>query len=129
MADGEYKHLFAYHPSYLAVTRLTSDAWDDDSPAVSPDGNKIAYTSTRSGSREIYILDLVSNTVIQMTNLGAFEGSICWSHDGNYIAYDVYQKGHYDLIVQSVNNQTEAPISIDRWSLQQFPTILVTRWQ
>jgi TolB protein len=112
MADGEYKHLFAYHPSYLAVTRLTSDAWDDDSPAVSPDGNKIAYTSTRSGSREIYILDLVSNTVIQMTNLGAFEGSICWSHDGNYIAYDVYQKGHYDLIVQSVNNQTEAPIQL-----------------
>ncbi|MDP3721110.1 MAG: hypothetical protein Q8R09_01505, partial [Anaerolineaceae bacterium] len=42
MSDGAYKHLFAYHPSYMAMTRLTADAWDDDSPAISPDGSKIA---------------------------------------------------------------------------------------
>ncbi|MDP3449061.1 MAG: hypothetical protein Q8R87_00660, partial [Anaerolineaceae bacterium] len=58
MSDGAYKHLFAYHPSYMAMTRLTADAWDDDSPAISPDGSKIAFTSNRFGTREIYILDL-----------------------------------------------------------------------
>jgi TolB protein len=112
MNDGAYKHLFAYHPSYLAVTRLTADAWDDDSPAISPDGNKIAFTSNRFGTREIYILDLLTNTLTQMTNSSAFEGTIDWSPDGSYIVYDIYQNNHFDLVIQSVTDQTEAPIQL-----------------
>jgi len=120
MSDGAYKHLFAYHPSYLAVTRLTADAWDDDSPAVSPDGNKIAFTSNRFGTREIYILDLVSNTLTQMTNSSFFEGTIDWSPDGSYIVYDVYQNNHFDLIIQSVTDQTEAPIQLTDGTSNSF---------
>ncbi|HCS40614.1 MAG TPA: hypothetical protein DIW44_13655 [Anaerolineaceae bacterium] len=120
MSDGAYKHLFAYHPSYLAMTRLTADAWDDDSPAISPDGSKIAFTSNRFGTREIYILDLVSNTLTQMTNSGAYEGTIDWSPDGSYIVYDVYQNEHYDLIIQSVNDQTEAPIQLTDGTTNNF---------
>lgn len=112
MSDGAYKHLFAYHPSYMAMTRLTADDWDDDSPAVSPDGNKIAFTSNRFGTREIYILDLVSNTLTQMTNSSAYEGSIDWSPDGAYIVFDVYQNEHFDLVIQSVTDQTEIPIQL-----------------
>lgn len=120
MSDGAYKHLFAYHPSYLAVTRITADAWDDDSPAISPDGNKIAFTSNRIGTREIFVLDLVSNTLTQMTNSSAFEGTIDWSPDGSYIVYDVYQNNHFDLIIQSVNDQTEAPIQLTDGSTNNF---------
>lgn len=120
MSDGAYKHLFAYHPSYLAVTRLTADAWDDDSPAVSPDGNKIAFTSNRFGTREIFILDLVSNTLTQMTNSSFFEGSLDWSPDGSYIVYDVYQNDRFDLVIQSVTDQTEAPIQLTDGSSNSF---------
>lgn len=120
MNDGAYKHLFAYHPSYLAVTRLTSDAWDDDSPAVSPDGNKIAFTSNRFGTREIYILDLVSNTLTQMTNSSSFEGTLDWSPDGSYIIYDVYQNNCFDLVIQSVTDQTEAPIQLTDGTSNSF---------
>lgn len=120
MSDGAYKHLFAYHPSYLAMTRLTADAWDDDSPAISPDGSKIAFASNRSGTREIYILDLVSNTLTQMTNSKAFEGSIDWSPDGSYIVYDIYQNEHFDLVIQSVSDQTESPIQLTDGSTNNF---------
>ncbi|MRS02820.1 hypothetical protein EG832_06290 [bacterium] len=120
MSDGANKHLFAYHPSYLAMTRLTADAWDDDSPAVSPDGSKIAFTSNRFGTREIYILDLVTNTLTQMTNSNAFEGTIDWSPDGSYIVYDVYQNEHFDLIIQSVTDQTEAPIQLTDGTTNNF---------
>jgi TolB protein len=120
MSDGAYNHLFAYHPSYLAMTRLTADAWDDDSPAISPDGGKIAFTSNRFGTREIYILDLVSNSLTQMTNSSAFEGTIDWSPDGSYIVYDVYQNEHFDLVIQSVNDQTEAPIQLTDGTTNNF---------
>jgi TolB protein len=120
MSDGAYKHLFAYHPSYMAMTRLTADAWDDDSPAISPDGSKIAFTSNRFGTREIYILDLASNTLTQMTNSLAYEGTIDWSPDGSYIVYDVYQNEHFDLIIQSVNDQAEAPIQLTDGTTNNF---------
>ena len=120
MSDGKYKHLFAYHPSYLPVTRITSDEWDDDSPAISPDGNQIAFTSNRFGNRDVYVLNLATNTLTQMTNSIAYEGSICWSIDGNYIAYDVYQNGFYDLIIQSVTDRSEAPIQLTDGTSNNF---------
>lgn len=120
MADGKYKHLFAYHPSYLPVTRLTSDAWDDDSPSVSPDGNKIAFISNRLGTREIFILDLVSNTLTQMTTNGSNQNSVSWSPDGQYIVYDTYQEDHYALVIQSVSNQTETPIQLSDEAYNNF---------
>ena len=120
MADGEYNHLFAYHPSYLPITRLTADEWDDVSPAISPDGTKIAFTSNRSGTYEVYILDLLENSISQITNIGAHVSSISWSNDGNYIAYDVYQNGHYDLIIQSTFDPNEAPIQLTDGNSNSF---------
>ena len=112
MADGAFKHLFAYHPSYLPVTRITADAWDDESPSISPNGDRIAYTSNRFGQRDVFILDLVNNTLTQMTNSPAYEGKIDWSNDGNYIVYDVYQDDRHDLIIQSVTDTQEPPIQL-----------------
>src|SRR5258706_217850 len=42
--DG-YAHLFAYIPGKLPLTRLTSGEWDDATPAASPDGKSIAFSS------------------------------------------------------------------------------------
>ncbi len=112
MPDGEFQHLFAYHPSYLSVTRLTSDAWDDVAPSVSPDGNKIAFASSRFGTRDVFILDLAANSLTQMTNSPAFERSIDWSPDGQYLVYDSYQNGYSDLIIQSVANPSEPLIQL-----------------
>lgn len=112
MSDGEFKHLFAYHPSYLPITRITADAWDDESPSISPNGDRIAYTSNRFGQRDVFILDLVNNTLTQMTNSLAFEGKIDWSNDGNFIVYDVYQDNRHDLIIQSVIDAEEPPIQL-----------------
>jgi len=120
MSDGEYKHLFAYHPSYLSVTRLTADAWDDESPSVSPDGTRIAYISNRFGIHDIFIWDLVNNTLTQMTNSNNYEGTISWSNDGSYIVYDVYQNDHFDLIIQSVNDLSEAPIQLTDGTSNNF---------
>ncbi len=107
MSDGAYKHLFAYHPSYLPITRLTDGAWDDESPTVSPDGNQVAFLSNRSGKWDIYLLDLRTNTLSQVTESPEFEGSFGWSPDGKYLIYSVYLSDHFDLFIQSLVNLEE----------------------
>jgi len=120
MADGEFNHLFAYHPSYMPVTRLTNGEWDDESPAISPDGNLIAFSSYRSGSWDVYLLDLRSNSITQLTNSTSIEISISWNPDGTYIVYDNYQNGFFDLVIQSVFDPKEKPIQLTDGTSNNF---------
>jgi hypothetical protein len=62
-------------------------------PAYSPDGTKLAFTSDRDGDYEIYVKDLTSGQVTQLTNDVADAGSIpdrrpAWSPDGTKIVFD-----------------------------------------
>src|SRR5512139_555287 len=43
--EDAYAHLFAYIPGQLPLTRLTTGDWDDITPAPSPNGERIIFTS------------------------------------------------------------------------------------
>src|SRR5664280_1468213 len=62
IADGGYFHLFAYSPQTLPLTRLTTGAWDDITPAISPDGHWLAFSSHRNGYWDLYRLDLLGGS-------------------------------------------------------------------
>ncbi len=62
METGPHRQIYAYHPLYLSMSRVTNGDWDYDDPSISPDGRKIAYCANQSGVWEIYILDLISGT-------------------------------------------------------------------
>lgn len=67
------------------IRRLTTETSIDKEPAPSFDGAKIAFTSNRSGSFQIHILDLTTNVVTQLTTRGAQEPA--FSHDGTMVAF------------------------------------------
>jgi TolB protein len=54
MMDNGYAHLFAYSPQGFPLTRLTTDPWDDITPALSPDGTQVAFSSRRNGYWDLY---------------------------------------------------------------------------
>ena len=89
-SEGGYFHLFAYHPQYLPFTRLTYGAWDDITPAASPDGTRLAFASNRGGHWDLYILDLASGELSQLTDTPEYDASPSWSPDSQWIVYESY---------------------------------------
>jgi hypothetical protein len=65
--DG-YAHLFTYVPDQMPLTRITYGDWDDITPTPSPNGEKIAFASNRGGFWDLYLLDLSSGDVTQLTD-------------------------------------------------------------
>ncbi len=58
LSEGVDTHLFAFHPQFLPLTRLTTGSWDDIHPAISPDGTMVAFASNRMGQWDLFLMGL-----------------------------------------------------------------------
>lgn len=112
MSDGEYYHLFAFHPQYLPFTRLTNGSWDDIDPVISPDGTRLAFGSRGNGHWDIYILDLATGKLNQVTNSPEYDASPTWSSDGQWLAYESLSKDGLQIFLRSVSDLTQPPIQL-----------------
>jgi Tol biopolymer transport system component len=79
--------------------RLTFHTQDNFGPQVSPDGERVAYSSSRTGNAEIWIIDRKAGSERQLTNRPADDWEPCWSPDGREIAFVSDQDGDYRLWV------------------------------
>ena len=116
MQEGLDTHLFAYRPSHeagetLPLTRLTSGAWDDITPALNPVENQIAFSSNRDGQWQIYIWNLESDTIGRLTGAPGYKASPTWSPDGLWLAYERYFDNNLELYIQQAEVGAE-PIQL-----------------
>ncbi|HUV14928.1 MAG TPA: hypothetical protein VMY18_14925, partial [Acidobacteriota bacterium] len=77
---------------FLASTRF------DGCPAYSRNGEKIVFSSGRSGENEIWTCNLDGTSLLQLTTIGDC-GSPRWSPDGNWIAFDQDVEGISEIHV------------------------------
>ena len=57
------------------------------SPAVSPDGSKVAMILSKSGSPDVWVGDADGTNLKQLTATPEDESSPCWSPDGQWICF------------------------------------------
>ena len=112
MRDGHYMHLFAYHPLYLPLARLTNYPWDDVAPALSLDGKRLAYASRQNGYWDLYLLDLETGEQVRLTDTPEYESAPTLSPDGEWIAYERYNGTSLDIYIQSLSDPSMAPIQL-----------------
>jgi Tol biopolymer transport system component len=89
--------LWRVHPDGTGLERLTRDTSMEDAGAVSPDGRRMAYVSTKGGARtaNIWVRDLRSGRARNLTGDGRAEAPAtmnghfrpAWSPDGEWIAF------------------------------------------
>ena len=98
---------------------LVSHAAEDSRPLYSPDGAKLAFVSTRTGSGDIYILTLASGDLKRLTFDDRLDQLDSWSRDGKWIYFSNTGNdvgGKNDIYRVSVEGGTPMPVSADRFT-------------
>jgi dipeptidyl aminopeptidase/acylaminoacyl peptidase len=110
-------------PDGSAQTNLTRHPAADSQPAWSPDGNRIAFTSTRDGNEEIYVMHADGSGQIRLTSNSWGDSSPAWSPNGRQIAFVGVPDIDYEVYAMSADgsgqrNLTRSPALEDEpaWS-------------
>ncbi len=70
-----------------SAVQLTYAEKSSDNPRWSPDGSMLAFTSSRSGKSNLYVLRLVGGEAEQLTDVKSGVANFAWSPDGKRIAF------------------------------------------
>jgi TolB protein len=81
--------------------------------------SNIAFVSTGTGKKEIYICDFDGHDVRRFTNHNSITLFPAWSGDGQWIAYTSYVRGKPDLYIQHVKQKKGFVVA--REGINSFP--------
>lgn len=83
---------------------LTDNLAEDENPAWSPDGTKIAFTSYRDGNAEIYVMDADGSGERNITSNVGEDDDAAWSPDGKRIVFTSDRGGSADIYIVRVSD-------------------------
>ena len=79
--------------------QLTHDNGLSVSPALNPDGRKLAYTGYQSGYADIYVIDLTTGARIRLVKFPGTNSGARFSPDSNQLACSISKDGNPELYV------------------------------
>lgn len=118
--------------------QLTNTQGYDAEATVSPKGDKIVFTSTRSGDIELWIMDIDGSNQKQVTNQLGYDGGAFFSPDGKKLVFRASRpkteeeiKEYKDLLAQGFVAPTNMEIytcNIDGSDLKQITNLGKANW-
>jgi Tol biopolymer transport system component len=94
--------------------QLTHDDYFKQTPAWSPDGRQIAYSSDKAGTEDIYVMDVQNKTERRVTALpDSAELMPAWSPDGKKIAFQKQDGSTQTVDLATGEIKSAIPISYE----------------
>jgi TolB protein len=112
MEENGYAHLFLYATDGHPLLRLTSGEWDDTDPALSPDGQQLAFASNRTGVWDLYLLTLATGETRQVTDTPEYDSSPTWSPDSLWLAFETYDGSDLEVGILSLADLAQPPVPL-----------------
>jgi Tol biopolymer transport system component len=91
------------------ATQVTTVLGPNFDPCWSSDGQAIAFTSSRSGSPEVWLIPPAGGTAVQITSGSGIDAAAAWSPDCTAIAFASDRDGN-DLDVFVVATTSALPV-------------------
>jgi Tol biopolymer transport system component len=99
-----------------STIRLTEHSEKDSHPHWSPVANRLVFVSGRTGSAEIYTMDLASREVTQLTEGEKTYLYPQWSPDGKKIVMIYGSNENHDVyLIEDINRPTETLRALSTW--------------
>jgi tricorn protease len=102
---------------------LVSHPATESRPLFSPDGKRLAFTSTRTGNGDVYALTLATGDLTRLTFDDANELVSGWSADGQSVLFQSNSheiSGMLDVYRVAVAGGTPMPVAADRYTTEYF---------
>lgn len=90
-------------PGEERTMRLTHSDAADQFPRISPNGAMIAFSSTRDGNAEIYIMNIDGSNVLRLTNDSGVDQAPAWSPDSTKLVFNSNRTGNHELYIINRN--------------------------
>ena len=85
----------------------------DMTPAISPDGTRIAFASSMNGNMDIYVAAIDGSNPQRLTSHRAIDSSPCWSPDGRQIAFSSARTGTPQVYVMNADGSGQRRITFE----------------
>lgn len=143
----EGKYVWPIYPSFdifiadtkgNIVQQLTNEEGYDAEATVSPKGDKIVFTSMRTGDLELYTCDIDGSNVKQITDALGYDGGAFFSPDGSQLIFRASRpqteeeiKEYKSLLAEGLVQPTEMELFIcnaDGSDLRQLTDLGQANW-
>ena len=91
---------------------VTHSTGDNMSPAVSPDGRRLALIISKGGSPNLYVCDLDGGNLKQLSKSKEGDSSPCWSPDSRTICFGSRQSGVQQLYTVAADGGEPRRLSV-----------------
>ena len=102
---------------------LVSHPATESRPLFSPDGKRLAFTSTRTGAGDVYLLTIATGDLARLTFDDVAELVTGWSADGRWISFSSNShelSGVTDVFRVPADGGTPMPVAADRYTPEYF---------